>query len=271
MNRLQNTFKQLKNQNKTALISFITAGDPDYQTSMEILNKLPENGADIIELGIPFLDPAGDGPIIEAASKRAIENGMNLKKLLQMVTDFRKNNQHTPIILMGYYNPILHFGMEKFTAAAKDSGVDGILIVDLPPEEDTDLKILTDKNQLDLIKLITPTSDQKRIEKITSHASGFLYFVSVLGITGTKSSNVDDNKKSVAKIKKISNLPIVIGFGIKQPHQAKEMTETKADGIVVGSALVTIIAEGIKNKSDKKQICANLLNKTKDFNNALNS
>ena len=269
MTRIKTVFKRLKNQKRNAFISFITAGDPDYDTSLKILKKLPENGVDIIELGIPFLDPAGDGPIIEAASKRAIDNGMNLQKVLQMVIEFRKDNQTTPIILMGYYNPILHYGLKEFAKVAKDSGVDGLLIVDLPPEEDKGLKEETNKVGLDLIKLITPTSDESRIKKIAASASGFLYFVSILGITGTKSSKFEDNKKNIAKIKQFSDLPVVIGFGIKEPSQAKEMSQVGADAIVVGSSLVSIIAKNIEESKDKNQIIDSLLSKAKEFGDSV--
>jgi tryptophan synthase alpha chain len=269
MTRIEKTFAQLKAQKKNAFVSFITAGDPDYQTSLEILKNLPKNGVDIIELGIPFLDPAGDGPIIEVASKRAIENGMNLKKVLQMASEFRSSNSETPLILMGYYNPVLKFGLEKLVKEVKSSGADGLLIVDLPPEEDEELRKYCEKNDIALIKLITPTSDQKRMKKIADNASGFLYLVSILGITGTKSANIAENKIHLEKIRKISDLPIVIGFGIKEPIHAKEMGQIGADAVVVGSSLVKIIADGIKNKSDKSKIIADVLTKAAEFSKAV--
>ncbi len=249
MTRIKTTFQNLKQQNKSAFISFVTAGDPDYRTSLEIIKKLPQNGVDIIELGIPFLDPAGDGPVIEAASKRAILNGMNLHKVLQMVAQFRRENQTTPIVLMGYYNPILHYGLENFCIDAESAGVDGLLVVDLPPEEDAELRNFAEKNQLDFIKLVTLTSDENRIKTIAKNASGFLYLVSILGITGTKSANLIDIKNHLQKIKNISDLPVVIGFGIKSKEQIKEIENIGADGVVVGSALVKVIEENLGDKN----------------------
>lgn len=254
MTRISQTFTKLKSQNKKAFTAFITAGDPDFDTSFEILKSLPKNGVDIIELGIPFLDPAGDGPTIEEASKRAIRAGMKLKKVLQMVEQFRKINDETPIILMGYYNPILHYGIKEFCVDAKKFGVDGLLIVDLPPEEDLELKIAAQKNNLDFIRLIALTSDENRIKEIAKSASGFLYLVSILGITGTKSAVLSDIENHLEKIKKVSDLPVMVGFGIKEKKQVEEMYKTKADGIVVGSALVKIIEDVLKNNGDKKSI-----------------
>lgn len=268
MIRLEKTFTKLKAEKQNAFVSFITAGDPDYETSLNILKSLPAQNVDIIELGIPFLDPAGDGPTIEMASKRAIENGMNVKKVLQMVKEFRKTNQETPLILMGYYNPVLHYGLEKFSVHAKESGADGLLIVDLPPEEDEELRKACNDNQLALIKLITPTSDEKRIKTIVKNASGFLYLVSILGITGTKSADPLENKVYIEKIRKISDLPIVIGFGIKNPEQASKMSKIGADGVVIGSSLVSIIANEINNLP-KKQMVNNLLSKVREFSKSI--
>ena len=254
MTRIATKFQNLKAQNKSAFISFVTAGDPDYQTSLAIIKQLPENGVDIIEIGIPFLDPAGDGPTIEAASKRAIKNGMNLHKVLQMIGEFRADNQTTPIILMGYYNPILHYGLEKFCADAAKAGVDGLLVVDLPPEEDLELKNFAVKNQLDFIKLVALTSDENRIKKIAANASGFLYLVSILGITGTKSANLIDLKNHLQKIKNISNLPVAVGFGIKSKEQIQEIKNIGADGVVVGSALVKVIEENLGDNNLIEQL-----------------
>jgi tryptophan synthase alpha chain len=259
MTRITTTFQNLKTQNKPAFISFVTAGDPDYQTSLEIIKKLPENGVDIIELGIPFLDPAGDGPTIEAASKRAIANGMNLHKVLQIVAEFRQTNQTTPIVLMGYYNPILHYGLENFCIDAAKVGVDGLLVVDLPPEEDAELRNFATQNQLDFIKLVTLTSNKNRIKTIASNASGFLYLVSILGITGTKSANLVDLKNHLEKIKNISNLPVAIGFGIKNKEQVEEMQKIGADGVVVGSALVKVIEENTGKKNLENLVLSKLI------------
>jgi len=269
MSRIKQTFANLKKQNRNAFVAFITAGDPDYETSFEILKKLPAAGVDIIELGIPFLDPAGDGPIIEIASKRAIENGMNLKKLLIMVEEFRKTNSNTPIILMGYYNSVLYYGLEKFSYDAKKAGADGVLIVDLPPEEDEEFRKFTNQNELDLIKLITPTSDGNRIKKIVTNASGFVYMVSILGITGTKSADPKENKIFIEKIQKITDLPVVIGFGIKDINDAKEMAKIGADGVVIGSSLVKVIADGLEEKISNQKIIEKILAKTKEFSLAI--
>lgn len=269
MNRIKQTFANLKKSGKNAFVSFITAGDPNYETSLEILKNLPNQGVDIIELGIPFLDPAGDGPIIEIASKRSIDSGMNLKKLLIMIEEFRKTNSLTPIILMGYYNSILYYGLEKFSQDAKKAGADGVLIVDLPPEEDEELRQFTNKNELDLIKLITPTSDENRIKKIVENASGFVYMVSILGITGTKSADAKENKLFIQKIKKITELPVVIGFGIKDEASANEISKIGAEGVVIGSSLVKVIADGINEKTSTKEIIKKILEKAKSFSFAI--
>jgi tryptophan synthase alpha chain len=220
---------------------------------------------DIIELGIPFLDPAGDGPIIEDASKRAIKNGMNLVKTLEMVAQFRMDNNKTPIVLMGYYNPILRYGLEKFTQDAKKSGVDGVLVVDLPVEEDEILRGFAEKNHLDLIKLITLTSNEERIKKIINNAGGFLYLVSILGITGTKSADIGNNKIHIEKIKKYTNLPTVIGFGIKTQEQAQEMSKIGADGIVVGSKFVQIIEKSLEEGLEEKKMVDLVVNEVQNL------
>ncbi|MCE3254525.1 MAG: tryptophan synthase alpha chain [Rickettsiaceae bacterium] len=263
MTRIKQTFQNLKN--KTAFIGFVTAGDPDYQTSLEIIKSMAKSGADIIELGVPFLDPAGDGPTIDAASKRAVKAGMNLRQVLRMVSEFRLDNKTTPIVLMGYYNPILHYGLEQFCVDASKAGVDGILVVDLPPEEDLELKNFAEKNQLDFIKLIALTSDQKRIGNIAQNASGFLYLVSILGITGTKSADLNELKSHLQKIKQVSNLPVAIGFGIKSKEQVREVASIGADAVVVGSALVKVIEEAVEQKTDKKLISGLVAKKVLSF------
>lgn len=241
--RIEKKFQQLKTEKKSALISYICAGDPDFETSLQVLKAMPKAGCDIIELGIPFLDPAGDGPIIQAASRRAITAGMNLQKVLQMVLEFRKDNQETPLILMGYYNPILKFGLDKIFIEAEKSGVDGFLIVDLPPEEEAEILVEISKTKLDLIRLVAPTTNQERMKKISKNASGFLYLISMLGITGSALANADNNKKHLEDLRQVSNLPIAIGFGISNPNQAKEFSKIGADAIVVGSAIVKEMAE----------------------------
>jgi tryptophan synthase alpha chain len=222
------------------------AGDPDLKKAQELLNALPEAGADIIELGFPFSDPMADGKTIQAAAGRALKAGTKLQNVLAMVAAFRKKNNTTPIILMGYVNPMLHYGIEKCVADAAKAGVDGFLIVDLPPEEDDVLYKAAAKNNIAIIKLATPTTDAARAKIILKKASGFVYYVSLAGITGAKSANASAVKKSVAKLKKQTKLPIAVGFGIKTPAQAKEMASF-AEAVVVGSALVDALQKGKDN------------------------
>lgn len=226
--------------NRKIFIPFLMAGDPDIATSQEFLNRLPEAGADIIEIGVPFSDPAADGPVIEAAGNRALAQGMTLAKVLEMVATFRKINTTTPLVLMGYYNPIYHYGVEKFAADASAAGVDGLIIVDLPPEEEAELTIHL--NHIDLIRLIAPTTPTQRQQYVTSHASGFVYYISVKGITGGKAAEASDLKTAIDILKKHTSLPIAAGFGIKTPAQAAEAAKV-ADAVVVGSALVQCLHE----------------------------
>ncbi len=262
MKRISEKFQELKAQNKTALIGYICAGDPNYQTSLEALKSMPKSGCDIIELGIPFLDPAGDGPTIQAASRRAIASGMTLKKTLEMVAEFRKTNAKTPLILMGYFNPILKFGIDKFFLEAEKCGADGALIVDLPFEEEED-EIINEiqKTNLDLIRLIAPTTNQNRMQKIIKNASGFLYLISMLGITGQKLASAKDNEEILNNLRQVSNLPIAIGFGIQNPAQAREFSKIGADGVVIGSILVKTMAE----KNSNHEIIAALNEKISQF------
>jgi tryptophan synthase alpha chain len=237
MNRIDTTFANLKKQNRAALITFITAGDPDIQQSQAVLNALPEAGADIIELGMPFTDPMADGPTIQASALRALDAGANMQTTLQMVRDFRAQNTTTPIILMGYANPAYQYGFEAFTRDAAKAGIDGLIIVDLPPEEDGDLFALMQKNNLHLIKLITPTTTEERLKTILPKASGFLYYVSITGITGAASADMEAVKNHIESIRKQTDLPIAAGFGIKTPKDVAEFKRI-ADGVVVGSAIV---------------------------------
>jgi len=241
MSRLTDTFAALKTKNRSAFIPFITSGDPDYATSLDILRGLPAAGADIIELGMPFTDPSADGPAIDQASQRAIKAGGGLSRTLDMVRDFRADNQTTPIILMGYFNPVLHVGIADFCRRAADAGVDGMIIVDLPPEEDGELKGPMDDAGLHLIRLATPTSDDARLRLILEGASGFLYYVAVAGITGQKSAKASDTAAAVARIKAVSDIPVAVGFGIKTPEAAADVAAI-ADAAVVGSAIVGEIA-----------------------------
>ncbi|MCE3232536.1 MAG: trpA [Rickettsiaceae bacterium] len=243
MNRLKTKFDTVKQQNRSALITYIMAYDPNLTKSSKILNGLPEAGADIIELGMPFSDPMADGPTIQEAAIRALDAGAKLSKILEMVAKFRKNNDHTPIVLMGYYNPLQNYGLKKFVSDAKKSGVDAFLIVDLPPEEDLELYACTESEGISLIKLVTPTTDDKRLKIITEKASGFIYYVAVAGVTGTKSATYDSIGAAVERIRRHTYLPIAVGFGIKTPKDVKQVAK-HSDAVVVGSSLVSKIADG---------------------------
>ncbi len=271
MTRINEKFTELKEKKQKAFTAYICAGDPDYKTSLEVLKTLPRSGADIIELGIPFLDPAGDGPIIEEASRRAIKNDMNLHKTLKMVQEFRKIDDKTPIILMGYFNPILKFGIDKIFYEAKKSGVDGFLIVDLPLEEEDEIINQIKDNNLDLIQLIAPTTTGERAKKIVKNASGFLYLISMLGITGTKEANFEDNIENVKKLKEISDLPINIGFGIKNPDMAAKFCQLNVDGIVIGSTLVAKIAEILQKPYKKDESLKEITKIVQDFSKKIKS
>ena len=243
MSRIAQTLSNLKQDNKKALVTYIVAGDPDLKTSLQNMHDLVDGGADIIELGMPFTDPMADGPIIQAAHLRALAHGTNLKSILQLIHDFRIQNQTTPIVLMGYANPIHAYGIEQFYADAAQAGIDGTLIVDIPPEEDAPWIAASRLNDLDFIRLATPTTTTDRLKKITAHASGFLYYVSVAGITGTTSSNADTVRAHIDIMKAQATLPIMIGFGIKTRNDALQMSAI-ADGIVVGSAIIDAQANG---------------------------
>ena len=233
MSRIKKKFENLKKSGKKALGIFLTAGDPDLETSLNILINLSKNGVDFIEIGMPFSDPMADGPVIHESSERALKSGMNLKKCLSLVKTFRKTNNEIPIILMGYYNPIYKYGREEFVKKALEYGVDGLIIVDLPPEEDEELYNYSEKNNLSLIRLITPTTNKKRLAHILNNATGFVYYVSITGITGTQSANPDDVLLKLNNIRQYTELPIVIGFGIRTPERALKMANI-SDGIVVG-------------------------------------
>lgn len=239
MTRIEKTFKALK---RPALITFIMAGDPDYEKSLSILKALPAAGADIIELGMPFTDPMADGPVIQAAGLRALAAGANMRQTLKMATEFRKDNKDTPLVVMGYANPLYAYGPEKFSKDAAASGIDGLIIVDLPPEEDSELRALAKKNGLDLIRLITPTTDKNRLPAVLSGASGFLYYVSVTGITGAAKADPASIKPHLDEIRKKTSLPLAIGFGIKNANDLREIAKF-GQAIVVGSAIVQTIAD----------------------------
>ena len=252
MSRIKKTFANLKKNKKKALGIFLTAGDPDLETSLDIIVNLPKNGADFIEIGMPFSDPMADGPVIQESSERALKSGMNLEKCLNLVKTFRKKNNEIPIILMGYYNPIYKYGREKFIKKALKYGVDGLIIVDLPPEEDEELYNYSEKNNLSLIRLVTPTTNKKRLNHILKDATGFVYYVSITGITGTSAANPEDVLLKLDNIRQYTKLPVVIGFGIRTPEQALKMASI-SDGIVVGSAVVEKIKYSLddKNKATK--------------------
>ena len=235
--RIDARFAELKQQGRSAFVTFVMAGDPDPKTSLEVVKALPGAGADVIEIGMPFTDPMADGPSIQAAGLRALKGGMTLKKTLAMVRDFRKEDNATPIVLMGYYNPIYIYGVDSFLADAKTAGVDGLIIVDLPPEEDTELCIPAIKAGLNFIRLATPTTDDKRLPAVLANTSGFVYYVAVTGITGSAAADSKVVGAAVARIKRHTALPVCVGFGIRTPDVARAIAES-ADGSVVGTALV---------------------------------
>ncbi|HNB27040.1 MAG TPA: tryptophan synthase subunit alpha [Alphaproteobacteria bacterium] len=243
--RIERRFAELQAAKRAALVTFVTAGDPDYDLSLDLVKRLPEAGADLIELGMPFTDPMADGPAIQASSLRALKNGMTLRKTLKLVREFRAGNQATPIILMGYYNPIYSYGVEPFLRDAKSAGVDGFIVVDLPPEEDEEMCIPALKAGLNFIRLATPTTDDKRLPSVLRNTSGFVYYVSIAGITGTRSAANADVSAAVARLKRHTQLPVCVGFGIKTAEQAEAIAKA-ADGAVVGSALVAKIAQHVK-------------------------
>ena len=241
--RIERRFAALKSAGRGGLVTFVTAGDPNYELSLKLLRQLPAAGADVIELGMPFTDPIADGPAIQASSLRALRSGITLKKTLRLVGDFRKGDNDTPIILMGYYNPIYIWGAEKFVSDALDAGADGVIVVDLPPEEEAEFATPAAKAGLAFVRLVTPTSDDARIGKIVARADGFVYYVAVAGITGTKSAAIESVEGAVARIRRATRLPVAVGFGIKTPEQAADIARV-ADAAVVGSAIVERIAAG---------------------------
>lgn len=242
--RIDRRFAALKKEGRAALVTFIMAGDPDYDTSLAVAKALPKAGADIIELGMPFTDPMADGPAIQAAGLRALKAGQRMTRTLSLVRDFRKDDDETPIILMGYYNPIYIYGSERFLTDARAAGVDGLIIVDLPPEEDEELCLPALKAGLNFIRLATPTTDDKRLPKVLTNTSGFVYYVSVTGVTGTAAPDTSKVTGAVARIKRHTRLPVAVGFGVKTAQQARAIAEG-ADGVVVGSALVDALFKSL--------------------------
>ncbi|MBY6136187.1 tryptophan synthase subunit alpha [Nocardioides marinus] len=243
MTRIDAKFAELNAAGKKAFVTYVMAGDPDYDTSLEVVKGLPGAGVDIIELGLPFTDPMADGPTIQLAGQRALDGGMTLERTLQLAADFRKTDDTTPIVLMGYYNPIYNRGVDTFLADAKAAGIDGLIVVDLPPEEDEELCIPAQKAGLNFIRLATPTTDDARLPKVLQNTSGFVYYVSITGITGAAEAEAGDVGPEVARIKAATDLPIIVGFGINTPEKAEKIASV-ADGAVVGSAIVSQIASG---------------------------
>jgi tryptophan synthase alpha chain len=242
MTRIDQTFAALKREGRAGLVTFLTAGDPDEAVSRAVLNGLPAAGADLIELGMPFSDPMADGPAIQASSQRALKSGQTLKKTLAMVRDFRRGDTATPIVLMGYYNPIYSYGVARFLPDAVAAGVDGLIVVDVPPEEDDELCLPALGAGLNFIRLATPTTDDKRLPAVLANTSGFVYYVSIAGITGTAAPDPSKVRAHISRIKAKTDLPVAVGFGIKTPEQARALS-TAADAVVVGSALVNTVAE----------------------------
>ncbi|HBP28248.1 tryptophan synthase subunit alpha [Advenella sp. FME57] len=260
MSRLQQRFAQLKNENRAALVTFLTAGDPDYDTAAAILNGLPQAGADIIELGMPFTDPMADGPAIQLSSLRALAQGQNVAATLKMIGEFRQHDNETPIVLMGYFNPIHRYGVDRFIADAGKAGVDGLIVVDLPAEHDRDLCLPAQAAGIDFVRLTTPTSDDARLQQILGNAGGFVYYVSVAGTTGAGSATIEHVQQAVTRIRRHTDLPVSVGFGIRTPEQAANIARV-ADGVVVGSALVQKIAEansGEQARVDVLELCSEL-------------
>lgn len=243
MTRIESAFASLKADGRKAFVAYVMAGDPDYETSLAIVKGLPEAGVDVIELGMPFTDPMADGPTIQLAGQRALEAGQTLQKTLDMAAEFRKTDDTTPIVMMGYFNPIFSRGVDRFLADAKAAGVDGLIVVDLPPEEDEELCIPARDAGLNFIRLATPTTDNRRLPKVLQNTSGFVYYVSIAGVTGAAEADAAVVAPEVVRIKRATDLPICVGFGIRTPEGARAIASV-ADGVVVGSAIVGRIGAG---------------------------
>ncbi|MEM6479785.1 MAG: tryptophan synthase subunit alpha [Pseudomonadota bacterium] len=243
MSRIDAKFAELKAADKKAFVAYVMAGDPDFETSLDVIKGLPAAGVDIIELGLPFTDPMADGPTIQLAGQRALDDGMTLDLTLKAATALREEDDTTPIVLMGYYNPIFSRGVDRFLAEATAAGIDGLIVVDLPPEEDDELCIPAQKAGLSFIRLATPTTDEKRLPTVLQNTSGFVYYVSITGITGAAEAQAQDVAPEVNRIKAATDLPVIVGFGIKTPDASKDIASV-ADGAVVGSAIVERIGRG---------------------------
>ena len=265
---LKKKINELKKKKKCGFISFITAGDPDFDTSYKILEKLPSSGVDIIELGMPFSDPMADGPVIQKANDRAIKNKMNLKKTFDLVKKFRKKDIITPLLLMGYYNPIHRFGINNFIKEIKKNKINGVIVVDLPPEEDNELCLPLIKNKIHFIKLATPTTDKKRFKKIIKNSSGFIYYISITGITGANYKSNTKLETEIKNLKKLTKLPIAVGFGIKNKKDIKKLSKN-ADAVVVGSSIIKRVEEAQKKKYNKIKLINYVLSYIKNLSSAL--
>jgi tryptophan synthase alpha chain len=245
--RIDRCFEKLKAEGRPALVTYLMAGDPDYETSLAIMKALPAAGSDIIELGMPFSDPMADGPAIQAAGLRSLKGGQTLARTLRMARAFRAGDGTTPIVMMGYYNPIYSYGVDRFLADAVDAGIDGLIVVDLPPEMDEELCIPAIKAGVNFIRLATPTTDDKRLPKVLQNTSGFVYYVSMTGVTGAALPDTSEVASAVARIKAHTNLPVCVGFGVKTPEQARAIAAS-ADGVVVGTAIVNAVANGLRDE-----------------------
>jgi tryptophan synthase alpha chain len=257
MSRISIRFSELKAQNRSAFMPFITAGDPDFDTALALLEQLPKAGADLIELGIPFSDPMADGPVNQASYLRALASGMTLAKVLDMVRRFRRADSATPLILMGAFNPIHAYGSARFAKDAAEAGVDGLLIVDLPPEEDEVLRAPAVAHGLEIVRFVTPTSDAVRLKTILAGAGGFLYYISMAGVTGTRAIAADDVEAAIARLRASTKLPVTVGFGIRTPQQAGTVARF-ADGVIVGTAIVARIFECVGNKLARAALVSNV-------------
>ena len=261
MGRIGDKFESLRAKNEKALVVYLTAGDPSLAVTKELIFELEKAGVDILEIGVPFSDPTADGPVIQAASQRALKTGTTLASVLKMIADIRLSSQ-IPIVLFGYFNPIFAFGVEKFARKASEAGVDGVLVVDLPPEEARELRVYSDAAGLDFISLVAPTSGKDRMKTILKTATGFLYYVSITGVTGTAAPKVEDVAREVGKIRKLTKMPIAVGFGISNAKQAKAIGAV-ADGIVIGSVVVKLIDEN-RNNSELVKVISNYTREIKE-------
>ncbi|MGE3147441.1 MAG: tryptophan synthase subunit alpha [Pseudorhodoplanes sp.] len=242
--RIDKRFATMKQEGRSGLVTFVMAGDPDHATSLAIIKALPKAGADIIEIGMPFTDPMADGPSIQAAGLRALQGGETLRKTIDLVRNFRKNDNETPIVLMGYYNPIYVYGVDRFLADAKSVGVDGLIVVDLPPEEDRELCLPALKAGLNFIRLATPTTDDRRLPAVLTNTSGFVYYVSITGVTGAAAPDAARVNEAVARIKRHTKLPVAVGFGVRDAARARAIAQ-QADAVVVGTALIEVLRDSL--------------------------